>query len=290
MKSWTALLLIVIFLGVLGLLTYSPLGSRSGDLLPENTPSSPTAPPAKTLIFCSDPWPPYAGRQDVKDRGYIVDLVTAIYEPDGYTVSFINLPWSRCIKDTRDGRITALAGADIKEVPDFIFPEETVGTTRPTFFVRKDSSWAFKGVTSLKEIKLGVIQDYTYSEDVDEYTQRHQKSDRLLIVKGNDPLDRLIDALQNKRIEAFIENAPVVHYTLRQKGLGDQIREAGGPQAGVRLFVPFSPKLPQAKEHARRFDEKIREFRRSGKLKTILDRYQLQDWIDDAKRLKAAGH
>lgn len=290
MKNWVMIVLILVFFLILGLLTYRPvIGNGENMVTVDHTEPVPDK-QEKKLIFCSDPWAPYAGYQDSESPGYIVAVLKEIFEAEGYQVSYINLPWTRCIKDTRDGQITALAGADRLEVPDFIFPKHTIGTTRPAFFVRSETDWKFKDISSLEGIVLGVIQDYTYSKEIDQYIQQNQKSKSLLIVKGNDPLDRLIDALQNKRIDVFIENAPVVHHSLRKKNLISEIKEAGYPKAGVRLFVPFSPRLPKATEYAAIFDKGISELRKTGKLQKILDKYEIKDWADDAKRLEKAGH
>jgi len=245
--------------------------------------------PENELIFCSDPWSPYAGQEDAEKEGYIVDVLRAIFEPKGYTVEFVNLPWTRCIKDTRDGRISGMAGADVLEVPDFIFPTATVGVTTPRFFVNAGSPWRFVNVQSLTSVVMGVIQDYTYADSIDRYIQRSQGSERLHMVKGNDPLGRLIEALHNRRIDTFVENAAVAHHALAAAGLDGQIVEAGGPDAGVRLFVPFSPKLPKATEYARMFDEGIAELRSSGRLGEILAEYNLTEWIHEADRLRKNG-
>ncbi len=292
MNIWRLSLLLIIIIFALIFLTYSPVYFPPRHAIEEKQPTEEESYNLKStlatdeLIFCSDPWPPYAGYAGTEHEGYIIDILREIFEPSGYKVQYINVPWSRCIRDTRDGVITALAGADIDEVPDFVFPEETIGITRPAFFVRSDNKWNFQGIKSLENIKLGSIQDYTYEAELDEYIRRYQDTDRTLIVKGNDALIRLITAVQTGRVGTLIENAPVVYDTLRQMGINPgELKEAGAPKIGVRLFVPFSPKFVESRKYTRIFDRRILELRESGRLRSILAVYEINDWLDEGARI-----
>ena len=148
-KVLSVIAIVAVFSGIVYLI-YKPLLKKnskdSEDIIKVQKKDS------KELIFCSDPWPPYAGYVDEKQQGYIIDIVRKIYQPKGYKIKFINIPWSRCIKETRDGKITALAGADFKEVPDFKFPKKTIGVTFPTFFGKSTQTWQYDGPKSLDKI------------------------------------------------------------------------------------------------------------------------------------------
>lgn len=240
-----------------------------------------------TLRFCSDPWSPYAGYADSTQQGYIVDIIRAIYEPLGYVIEYTNVPWSRCIRDTRDGVFHALAGADVGEVPDFIFPTQTVGVTEPRFFIRQDSQWSFDGIASLENIHLGSIKDYTYSVNLDTYIREHQSDERMTIVTGNDALENLISLLLAGRIDAFVENEPVAQFMLHKMGLEPgEIKPAGSPGVGMLLYVPFSPKYQESRELVKIYDRGITQLRKNGQLKEILSRYQLVDWLKRADSIE----
>lgn len=239
------------------------------------------------LSFCSDIWPPYAGKAGETDQGYIVDIIKAIFEPLGYFIVYQNIPWSRCIRETRDGIFHGLAGADIREVPDFVFPTKTVGTTQPQFFTRASSQWKYQGLQALEDIRLGSIQDYTYTALLDIYIRQHQSDPHLTIVKGENGLKQLIDLLEANRIDVFVENAPVVQFTLQQQNIPkNTIKPAGVPGVGVLLYVPFSPKYQESRELVEIFDRGIVQLRKNGKLQKILSRYQLSDWLDEAARIE----
>ena len=167
MKTLRIAIIFAIVVGALAYLCYSPAFKTSqisekqvGTVNAQKSPET-SLREEKFLLFSSDPWPPYAGYAGAELEGYIVDVLREIYEPLGYKINYVNLPWSRCIRDTRDGKLTALGGADFDEVPDFIFPKETIGITRPVFFARykiPKESLSLMGMKSFWWNKINVIR------------------------------------------------------------------------------------------------------------------------------------
>jgi polar amino acid transport system substrate-binding protein len=137
---------------------------------------------------------------------------------------------------------------------------------------------------------LGSIQDYTYASELDRYIRLYRDTPRVREVKGNDALQQLVKLLQAGRIDVFVENAPVVQYTIQQMRIGQgQIKEAGAPRMGVRLFVPFSPKFEQSQRYAAIYDQRIGQLRNSGRLEKILKKYQINDWVSAAQHIDSFG-
>jgi polar amino acid transport system substrate-binding protein len=291
MRPWQTVVLILLLIGTRVYIAYNPLFSASGrdamyaHMYDEQEKNDVRA---NIVTFCSDPWVPYAGYEDAEQPGYIIDVLRAIYEPLGHEVRFVNLPWSRCLRDTRNGVVSGLAGADFHEAPDFIFPKEAIGVTWPTFFTSVDSEWTYSGPESLKDAVIGIIQDYTYSRDFDDYVRRAHKTERVYTVTGQDALAQLIAAVRDGKITAFVENMPVVYQTLKELGAdSDSLRNAGSAGPGAILFVPFSPRVPASFQYADQFDEGIERIRESGELDAILSVYGVSDWHHEVDRLKS---
>ncbi|MHC4561546.1 MAG: substrate-binding periplasmic protein [Planctomycetota bacterium] len=290
MKNWYFIVAAAVILVGLLALVYSPFlfpperKTNGNGLFGDTGDGEPTD--RHVLTFASDPWPPYAGTAGAEQEGYIVDVLRAIFEPLGYEVGYVNKPWTRCIDEVRHGNLTGLAGCDVHEAPDLVYPRETVGTTRPTFFVREGANWRYDGVDSLTSIRLGAIQDYTYERDVDVYIRQQQGTARVLLTRGNDALVRLIQALRAGAIDAFIENGPVAMTVMAS--LGDQAKGIvpAGEAPGLCLYVPFSPGIPGGRPYAQMFDREIVELRESGRLAEILGAYGLEDWHDHELRLR----
>lgn len=241
--------------------------------------AAPAAP--RVVTICSDPWMPYAGEAGPgADEGYVIALARAALERSGYQVRYVVTPWSRCIADVQRGRWDAIACVDAREVQDAVYPEEPVGETRPSFFVRLDSTWRYQGPASLERIRLGAIQGYAYAEEVDGWIEAHADDpQRLFLASGNEPLRRLFEMLSAGRVDAIIESPLVAAWTAhRLGGTAGPLREVGfaGPQ--VPIYVAFSRRTPDGAALARAFDAGLRALRAEGKLAPLLARYRIPPW------------
>ena len=280
LRAFGCLILLLLFLSCGGEQATS-LGADA----PADEPVQLHSPAANELIFGSDPWPPYAGVAGSKQQGFIVDVLKEIYEPAGYIVTYVNMPWSRCLTAVREGRMHGLAGCDVKEAPDFEYPAAAIGITRPSIYMRPGAQWSFAGMESLKSIKLGFIQDYTYTPVVDDFIHDAANAEHYYGATGSDALSNLMNMLQLKRIDAFIENKIVVDALVQETpSLKHDFSLVSELKPGVVLYVPFSPLLKNKQELAALFDQGIERLRTSGRLNEILQSYGQQDWNDAVQR------
>jgi len=286
MRNWSLIAIAVIIFGVLIYIVYTPVRDPyepNAALNPEDDVELPVVPNAMLLTFASDPWPPYAGTAGAEKEGYIVDVLREIYEPLGYEVQYINQPWTRCLDDVRIGKLTGLAGCDVHEAPNLVYPRESIGSTIPTFFVLEGSTWRYTDLGSLADIRLGAIQDYTYERNIDIYIRQYSGTDSIMLARGTDALSRLMEALKAGKIDAFIENRPVVYSVLEAADPPIEGIVEAGSAPGLKLYVPFSPRVPGAREYATILDEELSKLRSDGRLAEILAEYGLNDWLDDTE-------
>ncbi|RCK81439.1 MAG: ABC-type amino acid transport/signal transduction system [Candidatus Ozemobacter sibiricus] len=262
---------------------YQPVLFPGERLVPPVLPTEDAMARPRVLTFCSDPWPPYAGTAGTASEGYVVDLLRAIFEPQGFEVRYSSMAWSRCIQETRDGRFLGLLCCERHETPDFTFPQEPVGITSPSFFTLPDSTWTWQGTPSLDLIRLGMVQDYYYCDALEEYVREHRHSARVVLTQGTEALERLLGLLETGTIDAFVENGVVVdHLLASQASPTRRLRCAGRIEPGGILYVGFSPRDPRSHDISRRFDEGMRRLRQDGTLARILARAGVADWLSSA--------
>lgn len=230
------------------------------------------------ITFVGDEWPPFNGVPGSDEEGYFLDIVRAVFEPKGHRVTYIIRPWKRAVWEVEAGTYDALLGPFKTEAPGFIFPEEEIGFTTLSFFTRKDSAWTFAGLESLKEVRLGIIQDYEYRPWLQEFRQEHPEN--FVVLSGEDATYRNLQLLIRGRIDAIPTNENSFRYRAKHAGVLDQIRFAGRDTIGEgkNLYIAFSPKKPTSEIYARLLSEGIRELRRFGRISRILAKYGLKDW------------
>jgi polar amino acid transport system substrate-binding protein len=280
LQRWWPLLAAAVVVAALAVLAYAPQPGES-DLVPRPVPA-PSADaavvPADVLLFCSDVWPPYAGRAEASREGYVVDLLRNVLGTEGYDVRYVNLPWSACIQDVRSGRITGLAGMEPADAPDLVFPAESVGRVTSVFFVRRGDRWRYEGTASLAGRRLGVIQNYTYEPALDEYVRTHSGTDRILAATGDRGLERLLMALESGGIDCAIEDETVLRHTLTSLGRSPESVQLAGALRSNELRIGLSPRSPRVREIAAVIDSGLRRLRGQGQLTPLLAPYGVQDW------------
>lgn len=279
---WFGLCCLGIF-GLLVLLTYQPLldsAAQADNPVNLSAPQSADSglPSPRTLRICSDLWMPYAGQAGSDREGYLVDIMRQIYEPLGYQIEYATIPWTRCVQETREGRYDGLVGTVFSETPDMVFPESSLGLDQSTFFTDASNKWTYHDLADLKQVRLGAVQDYDYTEVLDIYIRHNARNGRVWFARGDYPLALLVTALQDKKIDVFVENQDVTEYFLREHRGRVKIRKAGYVGQAARVYAAFTPRQKDAEELARILDRKIDDLRASGQLQAILDHYGMRDW------------
>lgn len=142
-----------------------------------------------------------------------------------------------------------------------------------------EQKWRFDGVASLDSIKIGVLEEYSYGEELDAYIEQHKEtpiaSKWSPRVPGGRPLARLI----GRRVDTIIEDRNVLAYALEQAkmepGRVISLGETGEPE---EVYIACTPADPRGRAYADLFGKGTAQLRASGKLAEILKNYNLQDW------------
>lgn len=232
---------------------------------------------AETLIMEADVWCPVNCAQDTERPGIFVELAREIFTEAGIEVEYRVTNWARAVQDVRNGRVNALVGAGIRDAPDFIFGDTAPGISRNCFYARADSAWRYTGLASLGQIRLGVINGYSYGEEIDGYIHRHQKNlDRLQFAAGEQALALNVRKVELGRIDAMLENTWVMSMYLDQHGNAGDLIKVGCRVPDVPIYIAFSPVLSSSARYRDIFDEGVRRYRQDGRLNALLQRYGIR--------------
>ncbi len=203
------------------------------------------------------------------------------------------LPWNRSIVWCREGKVDAIVGAAKEEVPDFIFPKECMGFSNVYFFVKKGNPWQYQGVDSLKQVAIGIMENYSYGEVLDAYFEENKDTQNVQIVRSIKPLYNNIKKLLAGRIDAIAEEKVVFISLAKDMGVSDQVQEAVMyPVHNVdeieelKIYLAFSPSNPESIRYSNILSEGINHMRATGKLDKILEKYGLSDWNTELRKIR----
>lgn len=234
--------------------------------------------PAESLTFRSDYYCPYVCDPQSTSPGYMVEILQNIFTKEGIPVEVKITNWVRAIKDTRHNNAQGLIGTSRGDAPDLIYPLKPLGVMKPAFFTYKDSLWSYDGRHSIVNSRIGVINGYWYGEDLDRLLRARHSS--FVPFSGEHPLEQILKMSQTKRLDAFIENIVVLNYALEKNKIpATEFKHVGWvTTSDPYLYIAFSAKNPKSHVYTRLLDKGIEELRRSGHLRRILNKYNVEDW------------
>jgi polar amino acid transport system substrate-binding protein len=235
---------------------------------------------ADSLLLVGDEWCPYNCAQENEQQGYLVDLLREIFAPAGITVEYRVVPWSRAIKMVEQGKADVLLGTTLENTPHLPM-SQTIGEDNSCYFSAKNSPLTVPSIAQVQQLRIGAIQDYSYDGGgvLDTYLASQRQNDRVNISSGANALQNNFQKIIAKRVDLVVENCNVGDYSLQRYGLRNRIENIGDlAYYHGDTYIAFNPKDPRADSLLALVNKGIREKRRNGELKKILQRYGIRDW------------
>lgn len=228
------------------------------------------------IIIAADSWCPINCSRGDSREGVGIDLARAIYEPLGYRVRYVVMPWADALSKVRFGEVHAVVGAGRVDDPNLVFPATPIMNISDDFYILKGVNWRFQGIESLKRKRLGVIDGYGYGKVVSDYITSNRKTfGAIHEATGNNALRENIEKLQRNQIDVIVETRPVMEYNLSRLHLADKIVWAGSVKQAP-VYLAFSPARPQSVGFAKLYDDGMKRLRATGQLSGFYSPYGLR--------------
>lgn len=231
---------------------------------------------AEVMKIRADVWMPVNGDPAAANPGYAVEMLRAIFPPQGIEIDYQTMPWPEALKAAEKGEIDGVIGASKIEAAKMVVPSETIAVARVGLFALKGSNWNYANTESFAKIRLGAIEAYDYWEALNDYIQHHA-APQILLLKGKTPLTDGIEKLRHGEIDVLPETIPVFIWALKGQKLSMSDFRIVYTHEGDDVFVAFAPNAA-GRRFAKLLDEGLQRLRQSGALTKILRRYGLEDW------------
>lgn len=233
-------------------------------------------PPKPILTIAADEWCPINCNPDDKQLGVGIDLARQVFEPLGYQIKYVVMPWTEALEQVHAGKVDAVVGANYEEGPELVFPSEPIYKVGDDFYVLKGSSWRYQGPYTLSGRRVGVIEGYGYDDITQKFIETNKNiPGAVQFEHGSNALQANIGKLIAGKIDVVVESRPVMDYTLHIMGMEDKIIWAGGISQEA-VYLAFSPALPQSKLRAQQYDAAIKALKAAGKLGVFYKAYGLK--------------
>lgn len=231
----------------------------------------------ETVRLRADQWMPYNGDPAKPTPGYVVELARKIFEAQGIAVDYQTMPWTDALKAAGAGEIDGVIGANPTEAKGLLLPDEPIGLPRIGLFVKKASTWKFSNVALLREVKLGVIEGYSYWDSLDEYVKK-RTGPEVVWFKGDTPLKEGIEKLDAGAIDVMAETLAVWVWNVKENGRSPADYRMAHIHQAEAIYLAFTAKGNAGEKYAKIWDTGLKELRKNGTLAAILEKYSLSDW------------
>ncbi|TQV89235.1 substrate-binding periplasmic protein [Aliikangiella coralliicola] len=222
-----------------------------------------------------DPWEPYQYlTPDDKVQGLEIDLVSAMAKEAGCDLNFVQKNWMNLLNGIRNGSIDMLGGASRTTAREkFAHFSDNYRHESFILYVRKGESGKYSEL-NLKQLldgdfRLGVTQDYIYGEQVSELQDNESYQGKFVSVPTTEV--NYYNLVQNQ-IDGFLEDPFVAAYTIKRKGLQDDIEQHPLEVHSGDVAIMFSKKSVK-QETVDAFNKALAKLKQNGEYQKILAKY-----------------
>ena len=242
----------------------------------DKTPAPAQAATHEIVIAAPAFWCPFSCTAGAKPEGFTIDILRAIFEPQGIKVRLVNENYARALQDVRDGHYDATPSTFKEEAPDFVFPKTPISRNQFCFYTATDRRWHYTGAASLRGQRVGIVKGYSYGPQLDSAIER--KLAQFDMSVGEDITHRMARMVMSERLDSFVEDESLVQYILATHA-DVKLRNAGCAPARFAYLAlsPAPARSAQSAAYARSFDEGLLRLRASGQLEQIMASYGLHD-------------
>jgi polar amino acid transport system substrate-binding protein len=229
---------------------------------------------AETLIIAGDEWCPVNCAADSARPGIFVELAREVFAEVGIDVEYQTMNWARTLQLVRRGEVNAAVGAGIEDAPDFVFHDAPLALSRNCFYTLPGSTWHWTGIASLESQRLGVINDYSYGDELNAYINTHRNNRaRIQLASGDRALALSVGKLMRNRLDVVLENQWVIQSLLSKQGDTGKLRDAGCRSPDVPIYLGFSPALKNSQRYVKIFNQGLKRYRDNGRLQGLFEAY-----------------
>jgi len=219
-----------------------------------------------TLAVLGD-FPPFQWEEAGRVTGIDADIIREVCRRLGIGVKFQVMPWKKALKSAQDGDVSGLAASlySEKRAEYLYYTQESVHIQKNIIMIRKGNNIKIKGFADLKNIKTGVVRDFSYGPEFDNIRGLEK-----VVCRDQKELVRMLAA---GRVDAAMGSEMPLMFNARQLGLQDELAVAH-VIAEYPAYTVFSKASGEkGKLLAHKFDTILREIKKEGLDQKIMGNY-----------------
>ena len=219
-------------------------------------------------------WCPQICPNDSDRPGYVVEILQQVVANSDIELQIDYFPWSRAIKNVREGNYHILLSPAKKEAPDLTYPDLPIGLQKMCFYTLAGSEWLYTNENSLKDLFIGVAED-TSLEELNPYIEKNKEQFQFQPYHER-YVSQNIRKLEKKRIDTFLFTRNTTNYIVKGDETLPEIRNAGCVSEAL-IYAAMTPNENQRKwvsSLKSEFDKLMLQAIENGSVDKVLTKYE----------------
>lgn len=228
------------------------------------------------LLIVGDYWCPYNCNPNDQNPGFLIEVASHAFDIFGYEVEYKMMPWHEALNAIEDGTADAIVGIGNVRGRNVITTKNPQEYSQTKCYTRKDSYWGYDGPSSLNNMRIGFVMDYSIDEDINNYFAINYpfKSDQFVVEDGDDAVTDCIANLVDGSIDVYVEDARVVEYFTRQNNLEPYLRQAGNTgENKMPVYIAIRKNHPSATKLVDLLEQGIASIKSTGQYGYLQNKY-----------------
>lgn len=220
------------------------------------------------IIVSNGEWPPFFSK-DLKHDGVTSHIVKKAFNNQNIKLEYKWYPWKRALHLAKIAKVDATVGwSKTKDRENDFYFSDAILEGNVVFFHLKDLKFDWNNIESLKNLKIGNVTGYEYSDKIKQI--KENKNIKLYHVINE---HKLFEMLFNKRFDVVILNLDAGFGILNKYFLTKQALVTYNKKAlhTENLRVLFSKKIQSNKELLNSFNKGLEKLKKSGEFEKMYE-------------------
>ncbi len=200
---------------------------------------------ADPLKLATTEWCPYTCFEQSEQDNFIGRYLTHVFKQLGIELSLVSYPWARSVNLAENGAVDGLLTAVKAEAPSLLFTSTPIAYYQVCLYTL-DPTWTYTTPDDLKSKKLGIIRNYGYAQEIDNYIADPENQKRLEVVSGERATARLVQMLISDRTEVIVEDRLVLSREAQKHNIDISLVRNAGCTKAEPYYVAIHPSVESA--------------------------------------------
>jgi len=221
---------------------------------------------------------PYTCSENEANPGFVVDLIAEVFKKEGFEISYTSFKdYEEALETIKTGNSDIMIDVDPSKNPELIFMKKPLAYKHNVIVVPKYLKWKYTSPQSLNELKLAVIEEEIYTNEISEYIAKNKTNpSRINVKSGHLARKHNLKDLRFEKVDALIDDRIALRYFYYKKHKPFAFKVAYTASSKA-IHIAFAAKNYRSNKYKEILYRGLKKLTHTQKIKTIFSKYGLSE-------------